>query len=156
VAFKDIADRDTEQKFRQKEYADSARRAKPTTLAPGDRVLIQAPRKNKLSPRFDPDPFVVVGSPSPSEVTLRRGKSELRRSISAVQPIQTPTIAAGDAAQSSGEEAGASALVDVASSPTEREDSSPPGDASASSPAAPNIVRSRSGREVRPPVRLDL
>ena len=84
VALKEVAERDAEKKLLQKEYADSTRRAAPKKLEMGDLVLIQAPRQNKLSPRFDPNPFVVVGSSSPSEVILRRGKSELRRSISAV------------------------------------------------------------------------
>ena len=161
---KEVADRDAEQKFLQKSYADTRRRAAPTELVPGDLVLVRAPKKNKLSPKFDPHPFMVVGSPSPSEVSLRRGRSEIRRSVSAVQPVPpspilepASAVATGSEQQSTphpspGRTVNAKA-TDVALPARIEAPPSPPGEVA---PSESSVVRSRSGREIRPPIRLDL
>ena len=167
VQYEQAAERDAEKKFLQKSYADTKRRATPTNIALGDQVLVQAQRQNKLSPKFDPEPFVVVGHPSPTEVALRRGRSELRRSISAVKPvpsIECPAVSgesgvvSGQAEQTRCHIDAPESLVDtqtntavhVASQPTTK--ASQPGSPGNSS----GILRSRFGREIRPIDRLNL
>ena len=41
-------------------YADTERGARYSEVLPGDRVLVQQERKDKLSTRFNPSPYTVV------------------------------------------------------------------------------------------------
>jgi hypothetical protein len=53
-------DRDAEQKQKGKDYADQRRNAKESNLEVGDQVLMQQPKRNKLSTRYAENPLVVV------------------------------------------------------------------------------------------------
>ena len=53
-------DRDAEQKQRGKDYADSQRKAKHSTICCGDRVLMEQAKKDKLSTRYGQNPLTVV------------------------------------------------------------------------------------------------
>ena len=55
-----LRERDARGKLRQKEYADSKRSAQYSDIAEGDRILLNKSRDNKLSPNFEPEPYVVV------------------------------------------------------------------------------------------------
>ena len=55
----DVRDRDSEKKEKGKIYSDQRRGAKENDIKPGDRVLIQQPKRNKLTTRFNPIPCVV-------------------------------------------------------------------------------------------------
>ena len=55
-----IRDRDCEQKSKSKSYADSRRGARPSEVLPGDQVLVQQEKTDKLSTRFNPTPYTVV------------------------------------------------------------------------------------------------
>ena len=55
-----VRDRDSEQKSKSKMYADTERGARYSEVLPGDHVLVQQGRKDKLSTRFNPSPYTVV------------------------------------------------------------------------------------------------
>ena len=55
-----VRDRDGEQKSKSKSYADSRRGARPSEVLPGDQVLVQQEKIDKLSTRFNPTPYTVV------------------------------------------------------------------------------------------------
>ena len=55
-----LRERDAQGKLRQKEYADSKRSAQYSDIAEGDRILLNKSRDNKLSPNFEPEPYIVV------------------------------------------------------------------------------------------------
>ena len=56
----EVRDRDNEQKSKSKAYADMQRNARYSEVLPGDQVLVQQERKNKLTTRFEPSPYIVV------------------------------------------------------------------------------------------------
>ena len=66
--------RDAAQKAKYKEAADHHDKACPSTINIGDKVLLQQPKKNKLSTRFDPKPYIVTEKKGPT-VLLQRGSS---------------------------------------------------------------------------------
>ncbi|CAB4037087.1 Transposon Tf2-6 poly, partial [Paramuricea clavata] len=53
-----ILERDRCQKAKMKKYADKKRRAAPSNIKRGDKVLLTQERKNKLSTKYDPDPYI--------------------------------------------------------------------------------------------------
>ena len=55
-----MRDRDNEQKSKSKAYADTQRNARYSEVLPGDQVLVQQERKNKLTTRFESSPYIVV------------------------------------------------------------------------------------------------
>ena len=70
-----------------KKYADEKRRAAPSNIKRGDRVLLKQERKNRLSTRYDPDPYVVVGTKGTSLLLKRRAEPEIMRNSSAVRKL---------------------------------------------------------------------
>ncbi|KAL9956906.1 hypothetical protein ACROYT_G038461 [Oculina patagonica] len=56
----EVLDRDRERKQKGKDYADNLRVACDSNLKEGDKVLLQKPKANKLSPSFETTPFEVV------------------------------------------------------------------------------------------------
>ena len=57
---KDIRVRDWMHKKREKEYADRSRNAKNSSIQVGDQVLVKQQRENKLSSKFEPEPYEVI------------------------------------------------------------------------------------------------
>lgn len=55
-----LRERDARAKLRQKEHADKTRAAKYSDIQAGDKVLLKQSRENKLSPNYEPDPYVVT------------------------------------------------------------------------------------------------
>jgi len=55
-----LRERDNRAKLRQKEYADRTRGAKHSNIGEGDKVLLKQTRENKLSPNYEPEPYVVT------------------------------------------------------------------------------------------------
>ena len=53
-------ERDTRAKLRQKGYADRTRGAKHSDIEEGDKVLLKQTRENKLSPNYEPEPYIVT------------------------------------------------------------------------------------------------
>lgn len=56
----EIRDRDNEQKWKGKEYADKTRKAQESKLQEGDLVLMRQPKTNKLTTNYHPVPIRVV------------------------------------------------------------------------------------------------
>ena len=79
VTDEEVHDRDWSNKLQAKEYADERRGATRSNITVGDKVLVCAPKQDKLSPNFHPQPFTVTGA-GKSEVTMRdsEGKELLR------------------------------------------------------------------------------
>ena len=78
--------KDAEYKLKQQEYTNQKRHASVSTINPGDLVLVKNIRKhNKLSPKFNPEPFTVL-SKSGNQLTLRdkQGKT-IRRNVTHVK-----------------------------------------------------------------------
>ncbi|CAB4030060.1 uncharacterized protein K02A2.6-like [Paramuricea clavata] len=67
-----ILERDRCQKAKMKKYADEKRRAAPSNIKRGDKVLLKQERKNKLSTKYDPDPYIVIGTKGTSLLLKRR------------------------------------------------------------------------------------
>ena len=55
-----VRDRDSEQKSKSKSYADSRRGVRNSEVLPGDQVIVQQEKKDKLSTRFNPNPYTVL------------------------------------------------------------------------------------------------
>jgi hypothetical protein len=70
-----------------KKYADEKRRAAPSNIKRGDKVLLKQERKNKLSTKYDPDPYIVVGTKGTSLLQKRRAEPEIMRNSSAVRKL---------------------------------------------------------------------
>ena len=51
---------DASQKQKMKENADNKRRARNTDIEEGDTVLLRQPKKNKLSTKYDAQPYMVI------------------------------------------------------------------------------------------------
>ena len=56
-----IRERDKAAKAKMKSNSNSHRHAKPSTLTPGDTVLCQQPKRNKLTPPYNSEPYTVRG-----------------------------------------------------------------------------------------------
>ncbi len=82
-----ILERDRCQKAKMKKYADEKRRAAPFNIKRGDKVLLKQERKNKLSTKYDPDPYIVVGTKGTSLLLKRRAEPEIMRNSSAVREL---------------------------------------------------------------------
>ena len=65
-----IRKRDTEAKLKRKLYADKKTGAKQSKTTTGDNVLVKQPKKNKLTPPFNPTPGKVLKKKG-SMVTVR-------------------------------------------------------------------------------------
>ena len=77
----DLHKRVADAKAKMKSYADDRRNAKPSDLAPGDTVLVEQRKRNKTTPIYDSEPFLVVNRKGPM-VTARRGQQEVTRNSS--------------------------------------------------------------------------
>ena len=82
-----IIERDRRQKAKMKKYADEKRRAASSNIKRGDQVLLKQQRKNKLSTRYDPDPYTVVGTKGTSLLLKRRDEPEIMRNSAAVRKL---------------------------------------------------------------------
>ena len=76
---------DLEKKEKMKD-ADKRQHSKTNDLKVGDTVLIRQPKKNKLSPLFDPKPFKVEARKG-TMVTAKRGSHTITRNISFFKKI---------------------------------------------------------------------
>ena len=54
-----VRDRDNLEKEKGKQYADQKRAAVPSNIHPGDKVLLEQKHENKLSTRYEPEPYMV-------------------------------------------------------------------------------------------------
>ena len=83
---KSIRKRDTKVKQKRKQYSDRKTGAKRSTVKTGDAVLVKQPKKNKLTPPFNPTPGVILEKKG-SMVTVRHGDRTLTRDASHFKPF---------------------------------------------------------------------
>jgi len=81
-----VKQRDAKTKQKNKQYADSRNKAKPSTLRPGDKVLVKQQVRNKLDTPFSPIPGNVV-SRKGSMITVRHKDRTLTRDASHFKPV---------------------------------------------------------------------
>ena len=83
-------DRDAEMKQRRTDYADERRGAQENSLAPGDHVLVEQRKENKLSTTFEDAPYKVTNKygnevtvTSPEGVNYKRNVTDVKKYLKA-------------------------------------------------------------------------
>ena len=71
----EVRDRENEQKSKKKAYADMQRNARCSEVLPGDQILGQQERRNKLRTRFEPSPYTVVNKHGNSLIVQSPGRA---------------------------------------------------------------------------------
>ena len=74
-------------KHKCKTYADYRRHAKASNIRIGDKVLVEQDKIDGLSPRYNPEPFVVVEKKD-SMVTVQNGEKTLCRYTAKCKPLK--------------------------------------------------------------------
>ena len=72
---------DSTSKLKIKDYGDEKRHTKPSTLTPGDHVLVKQPKPNKLSTPFNPSPLTITQTKG-SMITATNGSRRVVRNSS--------------------------------------------------------------------------
>ena len=82
----EFLDRDHERKQKGKDYADNLRDACESNLKEGDKVLLQKPKSDRLSPSFEATPYEVVNKQgghvkikSPAGIQYKRNVTHLQK-----------------------------------------------------------------------------
>ena len=82
----EVLDRDRERKQKGKDYADRLRGACESNLKEGEKVLLQKPKSDKLSPSFEATPYEVVNKrgghveiKSPAGIHYKRNVTHLQK-----------------------------------------------------------------------------
>ncbi|XP_045178028.1 uncharacterized protein K02A2.6-like [Mercenaria mercenaria] len=83
----DVRDRDSLSKSKNKIYADKNRRAQPSALKIGDRVLLKREQRNKFETMFDPTPGIVIARKG-SMLTIKHRGKEITRDVSKFRVVQ--------------------------------------------------------------------
>ena len=100
-----VRDRDSEQKSKSKSYADSRRGARPSEVLPGDQVLVQQEKKDKLSTRFNPTPYTVVSKHGNSLIVQSQEGAQYSRNTVHVKKLllhsETPSMQEGTVSETS-------------------------------------------------------
>ena len=78
-----------------KEYADWRRHIKIPDMKEGDVVLVKQPMKNKLTPRYNPEPLVVTRVKGTLVEARNRNKS-VTRNVSHFKPVKMPVLQSDD------------------------------------------------------------
>ena len=85
-----LRERDTRAKLRQKEYADRTRGAKHSNIEEGDKVLLKQTRENKLSPNYEPEPYVVTRKDGNAVILQGANGNNKMRSIAHMKKFVDP------------------------------------------------------------------
>ena len=95
----EVRDRDNEQKGKSKAYADMQRNSSYSKVLPGDQVLVQQERKNKLTTCFEPSPYTVVNKyrnslivQSPGGAQKSSKTSDVKKLLENDDTLDTPSI----------------------------------------------------------------
>ena len=78
---------DANVKERMAVYTDAKKKAKLSVVEVGDKVLLQQNHQNKLSIRYDPNPYTVIERRGPSVVLQRDEETPIMRNVSLVHKI---------------------------------------------------------------------
>lgn len=82
-----ISHNDAISKSKMKEYADKKRHTAPSNLSQGDHVLVKQRKLDKLTPPYDPDPYIVIEKKG-SMVTADRDGHTITRNSSQFRPVK--------------------------------------------------------------------
>lgn len=80
----ELRDRDWEKKIKAKTYADERRGAEPNDLMTGDQVLLKKKKSNKLSAKFESEPYEIVEKKGNSVVIQSPEKVQYQRNVTEV------------------------------------------------------------------------
>ena len=83
----EMRDKDSEQKSKSKSYADARRGARYSEVLPGDQVLLQQEKKDKLSTRFNLNPYTVVSKHGNSLVVQSKEGAQYSRNTAHVKKL---------------------------------------------------------------------
>ena len=83
--------KDRQRKQKIKAYADKRNKASPSDVKPGDQVLLQQAKQNKLSTRYDPKPYSVLERKGPSLILQRGNGPVCMRNVSRVRKLHQTT-----------------------------------------------------------------
>ena len=86
---KEATENNTRKKAIMKEYADWRRHVKIPDMKEGNVVLVKQPMKNKLTPRYNPEPLVVTKVKWTLVEARNRNKS-VTRNVSYFKPVKMP------------------------------------------------------------------
>ena len=81
---------DQKKQHYNKEYSDVKRHVKDSDITVGDFVLVQQQKKNKLTTRFDTDPYVVVQRKGSQVIAVNRDQRKVKRNVSHFKRIPKP------------------------------------------------------------------
>ena len=90
----EVRDRDSEQKSKSKTYADKRRGAVYSEVLPGHQVLLQQEKRDKLSTRFDPNPYTVLSKHGNSFVVQSREGVQYSRNTSHAKKLLENSVTA--------------------------------------------------------------
>ena len=85
-----MRERDSRAKLRQKEYADKTRGAKHSNIEEGDKVLLKQTRENKLSPHYEPEPYVVIRKDANAVVLQDKNRNNKMHNIAHMKKFIGP------------------------------------------------------------------
>ena len=83
--------KDRQAKQRIKAYADKRNTASSSDIKPGDQVLQQQAKQNKLSTRYNPKPYTVLERKGPSLILQRGNGPVCMRNVSRVRKLHQTT-----------------------------------------------------------------
>ena len=136
-----VRDRDNEQKSKSKIYADSRRGARYSEVLPGDQVLVQQEKKNKLSTRFSPIPYTVVSKHGNSLIVQSQEGVQYSRNTTNVKKLlqngETPSVQEETVTETSHKEQEPAQQQNVAQGPIAVETEVPPRNHAAAVPEVP-------------------
>ena len=147
-----VRDRDGEQKSKSKSYADSRRGARPSEVLPGDQVLVQQEKIDKLSTRFNPTPYTVVSKHGNSLIVQSQQGAQYSRNTAHVKTLlqhdETPSMQEGTVSETSQKEEEPIQQQSVPQEPNVAETKVP---AEGHTAAKPEIPLGRSQRQSQAP-----
>ena len=82
-----IRQRDATAKQKCKAYADSRRHTKAIHIEVGDKVLVEQDKIDSLTPRYNPEPYVVIARKG-SMITVKKGETILCRNTAKCKPLK--------------------------------------------------------------------
>ena len=86
-------------KQKSKDYADMRRYAKENDIQVGDKVLIQQPKSNKLTTRFEAEPYRIVGRCGSQATIESPAGVRYKRNISLIKRYQEPGVGPAKASE---------------------------------------------------------
>ena len=95
----DLKVQDSEMKQKSKNCAYMRRNAKENGIQVGDKVLIQQPKSNKLTTRFEAEPYRVVGRCGSQATTESSAGVRYKRNISLIKRYQEPPVGPAKASE---------------------------------------------------------